>query len=128
GAQLDRTDIVVCEQLRVVLDAPQRGDPGSGVKMLLRAWPARDLTVGDVAEQSVLERVLGFAGYRRDLDSLDVVLAFERLQVRFRLPAERCALLHERPQPEHLADYGGFLQQALLFHRQHVETGGDDAL
>ena len=46
------------EHLRVIFGAPERLDPLGGMQMLARAIRSRDLSIGDVADEHVLERVL----------------------------------------------------------------------
>src|SRR5439155_7415593 len=59
---LEGPPVVVGEHLRVVLGPPERLDPSRCPSMPLGSIPPWDLRVGHIAEQDVLEGVLGFAG------------------------------------------------------------------
>src|SRR5437764_8206258 len=78
--ELERLLVVVGEQFRVVVWAPQPFDPGCGTTVLLRPCAPRDLAVGDVAEQYVLEGVLRVACDSRSSLAGDEVLSLQSAQ------------------------------------------------
>src|SRR5205814_1253740 len=61
ASQLQRLEVVVGEHLRVVIWPAERVDPGGGPLVPLGAHSARDLSVGDIADEDVAERVLVLA-------------------------------------------------------------------
>ena len=93
--------------------------------MLRRAVGARDLPVRDVADERVCERELALPFERRAALPADESLALERVERCGRSVSRSRA---DRARPEHLADDGCVLQQALLRLRETVEARGDDAL
>src|SRR5436309_15801266 len=101
--ELERMLVVVGEQLRMVVWAPEPFDPGSGTTVLLRPCAPRDLAVGDVAEQYVLEGVLGVAGNRRSSLAGDEVLSLQRAQQTLRLGGVDACGGGDAAKPEDLA-------------------------
>ena len=65
SAIVDRPEIMMGKDLRVVLGSPQRGHPLGDGAMLRKPRRPRDLTVGDVRDQQVQEGVLALAFDRR---------------------------------------------------------------
>src|SRR3954449_12279032 len=76
--ELEAPQVVVREQLGVVLPASERLDPIGGEAVLAAALGARDLRVGDVANEGVAERVLAFVLDRRPAPAREELLAPER--------------------------------------------------
>ena len=68
---------MVGEHLGVIFGAAERLDPGGRAAVPLAAGRARDLTVGDVAEQDVPEGVLGLARDRGAARLLHELLPLE---------------------------------------------------
>src|SRR5205085_6593071 len=96
--------------------------------MLLAALAARNLAVGDVAEEHVPECVLVLPGDRRTTSALHELLALEPVQhLLGHRPWEFGDDL-ERTHPEHLPYDGRALDEPLLVVREGVESGRDDAL
>ena len=54
-------EVVVGEQLGVVFAAAERLDPAGGETVLATSLGTRDLRIGDIADEHVVERVLGLA-------------------------------------------------------------------
>src|SRR5207302_3577726 len=77
----ERLVVVVGEHLGVVLGAVagEGGEPLRRPPVLLRPLRARDLAVGDVADECVEERVLRLAGDRGTAVAADELLPFERV-------------------------------------------------
>jgi len=71
---------VVGEHLRVILRPPERLDPLGRQPVLLRAGGARDLAVGDVADEQVPEGVLRLVGDRGPPRPLHEILPLKRMQ------------------------------------------------
>ena len=92
---------MVRNHLGVIFRTTERLDPLGGTRVFLRPLGARNLPVGDVAHQDVLERELRLAGDRTAPRALQELLLLQRVQ----------ALLTdtERPEPEHLAKHRGVL-------------------
>src|SRR5436190_13569073 len=88
--------------------------------MLRRAVRARDLAVGDVAHQDVLEGELRLARDRTAPCALHELLLLQRM--------ETVLVDAERTEPEHLPQHRSDLQYRLLLRRERVEARGDDAL
>ncbi len=86
--------------------------------MLDLARSARDLAVGDVANEHVAEGVLGLARDGGAPLAADELLALERVQALLDCPALAPAERRERAEPEDLADDGGVLEQLLLLGRE----------
>src|SRR5207237_4037839 len=79
-SKLERLLVVVGEQLAVVFWAAEGFDPLSGAAMLLRAGLSRNLSVRDVAQQYMLERVLRVVGDRRSPLPPNEVFPLQRAQ------------------------------------------------
>ncbi len=102
------------EQLRVLLRAAERLDPLGCRAVLLSAPRARDLVVGDVADEDVAERVLGLAGDGGVLLAADELLALQRVQPLLHRPPGEPGDLRERSHPDDLAQDGGVLEHVLF--------------
>ena len=109
ASQPQRLEVVVGKHLGLVLRASEGLDPRRRALVPLRPGPARDLPVGDVADQQVPERVLLVAGDRRAAltqhelltrEGVQPLLAFAPLQ-----PSD-CA---RRAEPEDLPEDGRVL-------------------
>src|SRR4051794_24648886 len=59
--KLECADVVVRDHLGLILCPAERFDPLRGPQMLLGSLSARDLSVRDVTDEQMLERVLGLA-------------------------------------------------------------------
>ena len=126
--ELERLQVVVGEHLGLLLGASERLDPRRRSLMLVRSRRTRDLAVGDIADEHVAERVLALARDRGACETLDELLALERVQQLLGLPACDAVDGFDRAEPEHLADDGRVLEQPLLLLGEGVEPGGDDSL
>src|SRR5205814_2581657 len=106
--ELEGLQIVVCEHLGQVLDPLTRLalDPGSGSAMAARPLRARDLGVGNVANEQMPERVLALALHRARPGGADELLAGELVQRRLYLGRVTTADLGHGAGPEHLAEHG----------------------
>ena len=127
AAQFERILVVVRAHLSVILAATERADPVSCEPVFLGALAARDLSVRDVPDETVQERVFRLVRDQRTTRALDEVLPFERVQAHLGGAAVR-ASADDGAEPEHLAEHRRFLQQAFLVRRQCVDPCGDDAL
>ena len=116
------------EQLRLLLRTAERVDPGRRGPMLARSDRARDLAVGDIANQEVSEGVLALACDRRAAAASHELLSLERVQQLLRLPARQAADRLDRTEPEDLSHDGCVLKQQLLLLGQGVEACRDDPL
>src|SRR5207249_6634 len=88
----------------------------------------RDLSVRDVADDNVAERILGLVGDCAALLTTNELLASERAQARLDLLATCMSGCVQRAGPEDLAQDRCILQDALLLYREQIEPCGDDAL
>ena len=128
--ELERAQVVVGDQVGEVLGAVARQalEPLGGEPVRLGPAGARDLGVGDVADEDVPEDERGLAGHGRPALAADELLALEPEQALLDLVARAVAHGRQRPDPEDLAHDGRALEECLLLRRQRVEAGGDDAL
>ena len=115
---------VVREHLRVVLRPTKARDPLGTCAVPLRPVRARDLPVGDVADERMREGELALAFERRASLATDEALALEGVQ----RGGRGVGVASEPARPEHLPDDGCILQEALLGVRKPVEASGNDAL
>ena len=128
--QLQRLRVVVDEDLRMVGDALRSGllDPAGGGEMLLGARRARNLLVGDIADERVPEGELLLAVDRGNPDRADELAVHEPVQV----PPDRISLtLADRgdaARPEHPADDGGVMEERLELGPEGVEPCGDERM
>ena len=127
--ELEGAEVVVGEHVGAVFGAldVEGLDPSGGKAMLLRALCAGYLSVRDVADEDVPERVLRLAGHRGAPLAADELLPLEREQL-LGLPAWKSGKTRQRACPERPADDGGVLQERLFPSREGVEAGGDDSL
>src|ERR1700730_9068779 len=89
--------------------ASSRGvDPRCAPPMLLGPLRARNLTVGDVADKHVAERVFDLTADRRAALPANELLALERMEEQFGIRVT------ERTRPENLSHHRGILEQRLL--------------
>lgn len=77
--ELQRAHVVVRQHLGVLVRAPEQLDPSGGRGMLPGPHRARDLSVSDVAQQDVEERVLRLAGDRGLPLAADELLALQAM-------------------------------------------------
>ena len=108
--------------------ARERADPLGAEAMLVDAPRARDLPVGDVADERVQERVLRLAGDRGAALAADELLPLERVERLVELELHAAADRGQPGGPEDLADHGGVLDELLLGGRERVEARGDHPL
>src|SRR5439155_11518224 len=111
-----------------LLGPAERLDPAGGAAVPVRARRTRDLPVRDVADEQVPEGVLRLGGDRGRARAAYELLALERVQQLFGLPARDAVDRLDGAEPEHLADDGGILEQALLLPGERVEPRRDDPL
>src|SRR5262245_29383567 len=119
---------MVREELRAVLSPTDQLEPLGDRAVTLRARCARYLSVRDVANEDVRERILGLAGHGAAPLTAHELLALERVQQSLGLAQIDPGGGVQRTRPEELADDGGVLKQRLLRRREPVEAGGDDSL
>ena len=96
--------------------------------MLLRPCAPRDLAVGDVAEQYVLEGVLRVACDSRSSLAGDEVLSLQSAQPPLRFGGVDACGGGDAAKPEDFAVHRCLLKQLLLGAGQRVDSRGDDAL
>ena len=126
--ELERTAVVMGDEFDDVVVARVRLDPLGDLPMLRRACRAGDAGVGDVADQGVLEGVLGFLGDDRARIEHDQVTPVELVQLA-RAPGRiEPTGRDQRTRPEDLADDGRVLEQRLRLRRKSVQTRGDHLL
>ena len=89
---------------------------------------ARDLAVGDVADEQVPERVLALAFHRAHPSRANELLTGKLVQGELKLALVAAADLGQSAHPEHLPEHGCVLEQALPLRRKRVQTGGDQSL
>ena len=126
--QLQGSDEVIREHLRVVRLAAERGDPLGRSQVLLRPRRTWDLRVGDVADENMPKRVLALAREGGPALSSDEFLAVEQMQQSIGLASRDSADRLDRARPEDLPDNGTVLHELLLGSGQCVEASRDDAL
>jgi hypothetical protein len=126
--ELERRRIVVGEQVAVVVGTAERFDPLGSAAVALGARGPRGRAVRDVPYQHMPERVLAFARDRAAPLPADELAALERMQPLFDGEALGPADRGECPRPEHFADDGRVLEQALVLGREPIEARRDDAL
>ena len=93
---------MVRAQFRVILGPSESFDPRGGMPVLLGVRAARELSVGDVAEQHVPERVLRVAANRRAALAPDEVPSLQRAQETVDVWGGDACRRCDTPQPEHL--------------------------
>ena len=89
---------------------------------------ARDLRVADVPHEHVPEAVLVLAFHRAGAGGTDELLAGQLVQRQLHFMLVATTHFRERARPEHLAQHGSVLKQALAVRRQGVEASGDQRL
>ena len=113
----------------MILEPPEGFEPASREEMLVDAAAAGDLTVRDVPEQQMEERVLRLLRDRRLPLPAHELLALESMQASLELrPFGAAVQGGDGTGPEDLADHGCVLDDALFLGRQRVETRPDDPL
>src|SRR5437762_1736750 len=126
--ELERLLVVVGEQLRMVVRTPQPFDPPSGTTVLLLPCAPRDLAIGNVAEQHMLEEVMRVAGDRRSSLAGNEVLPLQGAQQPLRLSEVDPSRGGDTAKPEDLAVHRCLLKQLLLAAGQRVDSRSDDTL
>ena len=126
--ELESALVVVCEELGVVVGPAETFQPLARATVLLRSLATRDLPVGHVPEQDVLEGVLRVAGDRRRSFAADEVLPLQRAQVTVCIGGGHLTRRGDAAEPEHLAVNCRLPEQALLDLRESVEPRRDEAL
>jgi hypothetical protein len=96
--------------------------------VLANAHGARDLRVGDVADETVAERELGLPFDRGLPRRPHEISAHELVQPVAHRALVRVADCRKRSRPEDLADDGRVLEQALTLGAQRVEPSRDQRL
>src|SRR5918995_4672012 len=96
--------------------------------MLLGPPGARDLAVGHVADEDVVEGVAASAAGRPDVLLADELLAFERREPLANHVPRQAAQRDKRSEPEGSADHRRRLKEALLLRRERIQPRRDDAL
>ena len=124
----ERPLVVVGAGLGVILVTAERLDPLGGLAMLLGAAAPRYPPVGDVEQEEVAERVLGFALDRRGPLPADELLPLERAKALVQAPARKASEVRDGSEPEHPADDGRVLQHGFFLGIECVEPGRDQAL
>jgi hypothetical protein len=103
------------EHLGAVLTIGAQGlDPLGREPVLLGSKGARDLSVGDVADEHMPKRVLRLGRHRRAPLPPHELLALEPMEALLDGPALEPVHGGERPAPEHLPEHGGVLDQRLV--------------
>ena len=125
AGELERAEIVVGEHLGVVLPAAESLDPLGGEAVLVSPHGARDLAVGDVADEHMVKRVLGLTFHGRMPSPAHELLSLERAKQLLDCCGRVLPDRSERVDPEHLTDDGGVLDEILLRLGKSVEAGGD---
>ena len=93
--------------------------------MLLAPLSTRDLSVGDVANDQVEERVLRFAADRGPALAANELLAFQHVERLLERPALSSVERSQRAPPEDLSDHRCVLNESLLLGGEAIETRGD---
>ena len=112
----------------MVVRTAQPFEPSGGVTMPVRSCPPRDLAVGNVAKQHVLEGVLHVSGHRRSRLSAHEVLPFEGAEEPLCLGKFDVSRRCDAAGPEDLAVHRCRLKQLFLRRGQRVDSRGDHAL
>ena len=107
---VERSEVVVSQQLGVVFRTTERLDPLGRTAVTFGSPGAWDLVVGDVAKELMAERELGVVGDGRAPLPLSELSSDKRLEKPFRVGTRDAADGLERADPEDLADYRGVLQ------------------
>jgi hypothetical protein len=130
AAQLERSQGVVGEHVGQVLHPLTcfAFQPVGGGQVAGGSRGARDLGVCDVADEQMPEAVLALTGHRTRAGGADELLARQLVQRLLDLAGVAAPHFGQCPGPEHLADHGRVLQQALALGREGVEAGGDQRL
>ena len=125
--EVERLAGVVGEHLGQVLDAPAGFlfEPGRGFEVLAGSLRTGDLAVGDVAYEQMPEAELLFGFHRGSTGGTDELLTRQFMQCTLDLSGVAITHVGERAGPEHLADHGGVLEQALAIGSERVETSRD---
>jgi hypothetical protein len=107
--------------------AAERLEPFRGAQVHVAAPPARDLAVGNVADEDMLEAKLGLAPHRGLARAAEELAVLERSQAPHddapRLPGHRA----QRSRPDDPADDSAGVQQRLLLGGERVQPRRDDA-
>src|SRR3954447_19743107 len=116
------------DELCMVVGAAETLEPRRSLQMLLAPLSARDLTVRDISDEHVAERVLILARHRGAPFPAQYPFTLERMECRLGSlgidPGKRC----RRTRPEDLPEDGRVEQQPLLVPAEPVQARGDDAL
>lgn len=130
AGELERLPVMVGEEIGVVGDALACHllDPVGGAAVLRRALGARNLAIGDVADQGVPEDVLRLILYRGRPRPSHELLACELMEPFANVFRVAIAHRFERTGPEDLAEHGRVVEQRLPLRRDRVQARGDDAL
>ena len=128
--ELERLQVVVGEHVGEVVGALARPtlEPGGGCAVASGASGAGDLGVADVSDQQVPEAVLALVLHRGGGRATHELLARELVQRLLDVARVSLAHLGQGTAPEHLADHGGVLEQALALLREGVQPGGNQRL
>jgi hypothetical protein len=117
------------EHLGAVLTIGAQGlDPLGREPVLLGSKGARDLSVGDVADEHMPKRVLRLGRHRRAPLPPHELLALEPVQALLHGPALEPVHGGESPAPEDLPEHGRILDERLVLGGERVEPRGDDPL
>src|SRR5690348_5287207 len=98
----------------MILRTSERLDPLGHAEVLLSSFSPWDLSVRDVTDEDVLERILRLALDRAATGTLHELLLPQNVELLLRRP--------ERSEPEDLSDHRSVLQQRLLLRRERVEA------
>ncbi len=130
AAELERTEVMVREHLRSVDGSvgAQRLEPLGRSAMDRAAAVARNLAVGDVANENVAEAILVFVLDRRAPDAREELLSLEDAELALDPLPRAAADDGKRPGPDDPSDNGGLLEQLFLLGREEVEARSDDAV
>src|SRR5207253_5545787 len=117
--QLKRLKVVMGEYLGQILHPIARLtlDPSGRRTMAAGPLRARDLAVGDVADEQVPERVLALAFHRAHTSRANELLTGKLVQGELKLALVAAADLGQSAHPEHLPEHGCVLEQALPLRR-----------
>ncbi len=128
--ELERLAHVVGKKISVVEEAVARHllEPVRSRLVLGSSRSARDLPVGDVADERMPEQVFGLALDRRQPGGAEELLAGQLVKALADLVRAPSAHGLEGACPEDLADDGSVLEQRFTVGGQRVEPRGDDAL
>jgi hypothetical protein len=126
--EVERGAVVVGHQLGVVILPPQALDPRRRAQMLLRALAARNLPVGDVANEHVTERVFDLAADRGAALAADQALSLQRVERVLERRRIEPGELGRAARPEHLPEHGCRKHQTFLFDGELVEACRDDGV